>query len=170
MLASDPREALHRSAMSAIRPMTESEFVAWRDETIPAYAEDKVASGQWSRADAADLSRKEFEELLPRGIETPDNHLFTIVDDDGQAVGTLWFAIQARSGAKIAYVYDVVVAPEHRRRGHAQRAFKALEDEARTRQLSGIALHVFGHNPGAQALYAKLGFHPTNISMFKRVQ
>jgi RimJ/RimL family protein N-acetyltransferase len=33
--------------------------------------------------------------------------------------------------------------------------------------LSGIALHVFGHNHGAQALYAKLGFVATNINLFK---
>lgn len=31
------------------------------------------------------------------------------------------------------------------------------------------ALHVFGHNVGAQALYAKLGFRPTNINLFKTV-
>ena len=35
--------------------------------------------------------------------------------------------------------------------------------------LQGIALHVFGHNTGAQALYGKLGYVPTNINMFKAV-
>ena len=55
------------------------------------------------------------------------------------------------------------------REGHALRAFVALEDEVRRLGLSGIALHVFGHNTGAQALYAKLGFHPTNISLYKPV-
>jgi len=44
-----------------------------------------------------------------------------------------------------------------------------LEDEVRRLDLSGIALHVFGRNKGAQALYAKLGFQPTNISLFKPV-
>jgi predicted GNAT family acetyltransferase len=29
------------------------------------------------------------------------------------------------------------------------------------------ALHVFGHNTTAQALYAKLGYSPTNINLFK---
>ena len=53
---------------------------------------------------------------------------------------------------------------------HAARAFLALEEEVRRRGLSGIALHVFGHNDGARALYDKLGFRPTNISMFKPIE
>ncbi len=39
--------------------------------------------------------------------------------------------------------------------------------QAQKRGLSGIALHVFGQNTGAQALYQKLGYLPTNINMFK---
>jgi len=38
---------------------------------------------------------------------------------------------------------------------------------ARTLGLSGIALHVFGHNSGAQALYASLGYQITNLNLFK---
>jgi len=64
-------------------------------------------------------------------------------------------------------VYDVYVRPEHQRKGHAGRAFAALEVEAHRLGLTGIALHVFGHNAGAQALYQKLGYVPTNINMFK---
>jgi ribosomal protein S18 acetylase RimI-like enzyme len=61
------------------------------------------------------------------------------------------------------------VLPERQREGHAFRAFLDLEAEVQRLGLSGIALHVFGHNTGAQALYAKLGFQPTNISLFKPV-
>jgi len=82
----------------------------------------------------------------------------------------LWFAVQTKFNARIAYVFDVSVRPERQREGHAYRAFLALEDEVRRRGLSGIALHVFGHNPGAQALYAKLGYRPTNINMYKPLE
>jgi len=155
--------------MSVLRPMTGPEYAAWRAEAIPDYAADKVASGQWSAQASLELSAKEYEALLPQGLETPDNHLFTIVDAQGRAVGVLWFAVQLRFDARIAYVFDVGVRPEHQRKGHASRAFIALEDEVRRLGLSGIALHVFGHNAGAQALYARLGFQPTNIHMFKPV-
>jgi RimJ/RimL family protein N-acetyltransferase len=153
--------------MTTLRPMTEDEFAAWMAATVPAYAEDKVASGQWSEAESLARSRKEFDELLPQGLATPENRLFTIVDALGAPVGTLWIAEQSRAGARVAYVYDVGIHPERQREGHAYRAFVALEDEAHRLGLAGIALHVFGHNTGARALYARLGFEPTNLHLFK---
>lgn len=155
--------------MPVLRAMTDDEYAAWLEETIPAYAADKVASGQWTQEQSLAQSKKEYEELLPQGRQTPDNHLFTIVDPESKAVGMIWFAVKIKFNARIAYVFDVGVKPERQRQGHACAAFLALEDEVRKLGLSGIALHVFGHNTGAQALYAKLGFAPTNISLFKNV-
>ena len=155
--------------MTALRPMTDAEFAAWRAMTIPGYAAEKVASGEWAEQESLALSERDFEKLLPQGLATPDHHLCSVTDGDGVPVGVLWFAVKSRGDARIAYVYDVAIKPEHRRRGHAQAAFEALEQEARRLELSGIALHVFGHNKGAHALYEKLGFEPTNIQMFKRV-
>jgi ribosomal protein S18 acetylase RimI-like enzyme len=153
--------------MPPLRPMTESEFAAWRDAIIPEYAAEKVKSGEWPENDALDRSRASLDELLPRGIDTPGNHLFAIVDADGESVGMLWFAVRERSGSRIAYVYNIAIDPRSRRQGHAERAFDALAREARCLGLAGIALHVFGHNRGARSFYEKLGFEATDISMFK---
>ena len=154
--------------MNVLGPM--SEYLAYVEEAVPAYAADKVASGHWRESEALDRSRREHEQLLPQGLATPDNHLYTVRDPATQGVvGHLWIAAQERGGKRIAYVYDVGILPEHQRRGHASRAFMALEDEARSLGLSGVALHVFGHNAGAQALYASLGYQPTNINMFKAI-
>jgi ribosomal protein S18 acetylase RimI-like enzyme len=150
--------------------MTESDYKAFAAEALPAYAADKVASGEWTQEDSAELSRKSFAELLPQGFATPDMYFFTIRNDDDNAVGVLWIAAKQRGAKRIAYVYNVSVAAGHRRRGHASRAFRMLEDEARKLGLEGIALHVFGHNPVAQALYAKLGYEATNINMYKPVR
>ena len=149
--------------------MTQPEYRAWLAATIPAYATDKVASGQWAEDAALELSRKEYGELLPQGPETPENHLFTILDQIAVPVGVLWFAVKTKFNARIAFVFDVTVLEGRRRQGHAKRALLALEDEVRTLGLTGIALHVFGHNTGAQALYAKLGYQPTNVSLFKPI-
>jgi ribosomal protein S18 acetylase RimI-like enzyme len=151
-------------------PMTGAAFVAFVEETVPAYAADKVASGQWREDEAIALSRKELEGLLPQGLATPGHHLYTLREvATGTAVGRLWIAEQARAGSKVAYVYDVAIFPAHQRKGHATRAFEALESEVRALGLEGIALHVFGHNRGAQALYEKLGYRATNIHMFKGI-
>jgi ribosomal protein S18 acetylase RimI-like enzyme len=155
--------------MPILRPMTSYEYAEWLKHTIPVYAADKVASGQWSEEESLQLSKKGYEELLPHGLTTPDNFLYMIEDSDSTSVGVLWFAVKTMFNARIAYVYDVEVQAHHRRKGHAYRAFCALEQEARRLGLSGIALHVFGHNVDAQALYAKLGFRPTNINLFKPV-
>jgi ribosomal protein S18 acetylase RimI-like enzyme len=150
--------------------MTKSEYDEWVEESISGYAADKVASGQWSQEESLELSRKENHELLPLGLETPENHFFAVVDSQSVAVGMLWFAVKTKFSARIAYVFDVNIRPERQREGHAMRAFLALEEEARRLGLSGIALHVFGHNAGARALYDKLGFRPTNISLFKPIE
>ncbi|MBK8741723.1 MAG: GNAT family N-acetyltransferase [Betaproteobacteria bacterium] len=150
--------------------MAESEYAAWVAAAIPDYAADKVTSGQWSAEASLELSWKEHDALLPQGMATPDNHFFTILDARSAPVGMLWFAVQTRFNARIAYVYDVGVRPERQREGHALRAFAALEDEVRKLGLAGIALHVFGHNTGARALYARLGYQPTNISLYKQLE
>lgn len=154
-------------AIAVLVPMTDAEYVSFRESAIPAYAADKVSSGQWSAEQSLELSRKEYEELLPDGLRTANQYLYSVRDDQGQAVGTLWIAVKEQSGKRIAYIYDIEIRPEHRLRGHAMRALAAAEDEARGLGLRGIGLHVFGHNIGARALYEKLGYQPTNINMFK---
>ena len=158
------------SALIRFEPMTEVEFAAYVESAIPGYARDKVASGQWTEGESLSLSRAGYAELLPQGIGTPDNFLYTLRDaaTDGQ-VGVLWYACQEQAGTRLAYVYDVLIHPEHQRQGHATRAFILLEQEVRQRGLAGIALHVFGHNAGARDLYEQLGFKATNINMFKAV-
>lgn len=155
--------------MSVLRPITEDEYTSWLETVVPEYASDKVASGQWPEESAVELSRKEYAELLPQGPATANNHMFTVLDAAGTTVGTLWFVAKERGSRKIAYVYDIYVKPECRRRGHAFRAFQALEQEVASLGLSGVALHVFGHNHAARALYAKLGYVTTNLNMFKPV-
>lgn len=155
--------------MNALRPMTEAEYATWLEEAIPSYGQDKVASGQWTAAEALELSRQEHEHLLPQGLATPEHHFHTVVDAAGDAVGILWFAEKTKFGERIAYVFNIEIRPQRRRQGHALRAFQALEDEVRRLGLKGVALHVFGHNHAAQALYARLGYAPTNINLFKAV-
>jgi len=153
--------------MTALRRMTQPKFERWLAQAVAAFAEDKIASGQWARDEAMARSAQEHAELLPDGPSTADNHLYTLVDEAGTAVGMLWFAVTSRFDAPVAYVYNIEVEPGQRRRGHARRGLLALEQEARRLGLNGVALHVFGHNTGAQALYAGLGYGPTNISLFK---
>lgn len=156
--------------MTHLSPMTESAFADYLAFAIPDFARDKVQSGQWAEHESLQLSRAGYAEMLPLGLATPDNYFYTVHDGTTQMdIGMVWFAAQVRAGQRIAYVYDVYIRPEHQRKGHASRAFAAMEAQALAIGLTGIGLHVFGHNAGAQALYHKLGYVPTNINMFKRL-
>ena len=153
--------------MTRLRPMTADEFSQWRAQTIPPYAADKVRTGRWSESESLVEAEKEFLSLLPSGLNSPGHVFFTIQAESGAAVGAIWIAKSERAFGPIGYVYDLVVWPEYRRQGYAVQAMRALEEEVRCLGYRGLALHVFGHNSSAQALYTKLGYQPTNISMFK---
>lgn len=154
--------------MSTLVPMNSVQFSAYLEEAIPAYAQGKVTSGQWSEVESLALSQQAYAELLPQGVDTPDNYLYAIQDTATQvSVGMVWIAALTYGGKRIAFIYDVLVKPAYQRQGYATHALTALEDEVRALGLAGIALHVFGHNTSAQALYAKLGYAPTNINMYK---
>ena len=153
------------TTLTTMRPET---YVTWRDAEIVAYADDKVAAGSWLREGALERSRAEFERLLPQGLATVGHHLFEIVDETaGLTVGCLWVAASKDPGDLSAFVYDIEVQPEFRRQGHARAAFVLLEPIVRRLGLKRIGLHVFGHNPAAQALYQSLGYGVTGINMVK---
>ncbi len=151
-----------------LKPMSEETFAWYKEHSSPNYARDKVASGEWEEDDALKQARKMFDELLPQGLETPNNYLYEIVDEwDDVTVGMLWFKLEDRGGDRIAYVVDIFIKPEHQRKGHASRAFRSLESKVTDLGVSGVGLNVFGNNVQAHRLYERLGYEPLNIFMWK---
>ncbi|MBK7684693.1 MAG: GNAT family N-acetyltransferase [Rhodocyclaceae bacterium] len=155
-------------------PIEASRFAQYRDALVRSYAEENVAAGRWPEEDAMERSAIDFATSWPQGLATPDNFLYEIHATANQAgasscVGHLWFAVVTKNGVRGGYVYDLEVLPEFRRQGHAERAFAALEPIAEKLGLASIGLHVFAHNPGAQALYAKLGYKVTGLNMVKHL-
>ena len=148
-------------------PMTAQEFDEWLPATIKGYAAEHVRTGRWSEAEAIERSREEHARLLPQGLATPDHRLWSVVAG-GEAVGVLWIQVMQKP-VPSAFVYNIEIYPQFRRRGYAEQAMLKLEEEARRLGLEGIRLHVFGHNTAARPLYEKLGYVPTNINMLKRL-
>jgi ribosomal protein S18 acetylase RimI-like enzyme len=149
-------------------PMNEAQFQRYLQASIPEFAQDKIRSGQWAQSQALALARQSMQDGLPQGLATPDNYLYVMEDGPEKVtVGMIWIAAVQRGDRRVAYIYDVMVDEHHRRQGHATRAFAAIEEKALELGLTGVALHVFGHNPQAYALYVKLGYITTNTNMFK---
>ncbi|HEU5098879.1 MAG TPA: GNAT family N-acetyltransferase [Roseiflexaceae bacterium] len=155
--------------MIHLEPMTEAEFQAYLTPAIQEYAQEHVKSGNWQAEGAVEKSAAEYQELLPMGLATPDQHLFSLKDEHGSTVGMLWFAVTKRSDKRRAFIYDVHVYDQFQRRGYATQAFQALEALAHNMGLAEIALHVFGHNTAARALYEKLGFVTQSVFMAKAI-
>jgi ribosomal protein S18 acetylase RimI-like enzyme len=156
--------------MVRLEPLTEAEFQAFLEPAIAEYAAEHIRGGRWSEAEAPEESRKEFMQLLPDGVHTAKQHLFSIRDEAGAQVGMIWFAERERGADRSAFVYDVRIDEAFQRRGYATQAFQALERLVRDMGITAISLHVFGHNTAARALYEKLGFETTNVLMTKHIE
>jgi ribosomal protein S18 acetylase RimI-like enzyme len=148
--------------------MPHSTFSLYAENAISAYAAENIESGRWPKDGALERSRADFNELLPQGLATPNQHLF-IMQSGNETVGYLHLAVVEKQGFSQAFVYDVEVLATHQRQGHAKRAFAALEPIVRALGLSQIGLHVFAQNEAARALYRSLGYQVTSINMLKKL-
>lgn len=154
--------------MIHLQPMTEGYFADYYRTGLTAYARQGVACGQWTDSEALALSTREYEVLLPDGLASADSYLFEIREHPtGETLGALWVRAQLRGSEAIAFVYDIVIHEAHRQRGLATQALRAVEGFAVSKSLTAVALHVFGTNHQAIALYSKLGYEVTNLCLYK---
>jgi RimJ/RimL family protein N-acetyltransferase len=154
--------------MIRLQPMNETEYQEYLAVSIADYAQEHVKAGRWNAEEALQKAAQEYQALLPDGVSSKNQYLFTIVDEQtGTKVGMLWFAATERANERVAFVYDVNVYEPFRRRGYGEQAFLTMETKARELGLEKIGLHVFGHNFAARAMYEKLGYVITNVQMFK---
>lgn len=155
--------------MIRLEPMDEAAYERWLATSIPEFAQEKVEAGTWLESEALERSAQSYRELLPDGLETPGHVIRSIVNDDDERVGHVWWAPTDRPSGRVAFIYDIAVYPEHRRRGYAQAALDEVEAWAREHGCTGVQLHVHGANAGARQLYLRAGFVETDVTMLKRV-
>ena len=149
-----------------LRPMTQEEYVAWREQSVRDYAAE-IAVARDLDADAASAqSAGEFAQLLPDGLASTDMHLWTAVVDD-EAVGMGWIELRQRASGVSAWIYDISVHVEHRGRGLGRELLDALHDAARRLGATSMTLNVFGDNATAIRLYESSGYTVTAQQMRK---
>lgn len=153
---------LAATAAVTLRPMTEAELAAFRRSFAADWAVDLARLDDLAHADALAMTTARVDADLPHGLAPPGQHLYTI-DAAGTAVGSLWFS----AGQGAAFLEEVVIAPEHRGQGYGRAALLQLEARVAALGLTNVALHVYAHNPGAIALYERLGYVVTGLKMRK---
>ena len=147
--------------------MTDAAYTAWRERSVRAYAAEHAKSGNWTAEEAPAKAEAQFAQILPDGMATLGQFLWTIRDSAGDDVGILWVGTERRPGH--AFIYDIEMAQERRGQGFGTAAMLALETWARSNGIRTIGLHVFGHNTGAWQLYKRLGYVETSVQMEKRL-
>jgi ribosomal protein S18 acetylase RimI-like enzyme len=154
--------------MAAFVSMRPAYYPVFFELASRAYASENVLAGRWSAEEALELSRAETERLLPQGLATPDHQLLEILEAaQDPTVGFVWFTRLKRGSAYAAFVCQIYVVPEARRRGYAKAALAAVERMAQAQGMASVALHVFAHNAGAQALYRSAGYAVASLNMHK---
>ena len=148
----------------------EGQFREYRKNLVRHYAADKVRAGAWSQAEAEGRAARDVDGLLPEGPATQGHLLYSVREDSSDAeVGIVWFALRDSGVGRSVWIYDIIIHEDFRRKGYASRTLDLVEERARDLGAKSVELHVFGHNRGAQALYEKLGYNITSITMAKPV-
>lgn len=151
-------------------PMTREQFAAYREGAERGYAEAILSSGSGTPEEADAKAAEDFGRLLPDGLDSEGQRLWTAVDDSlGEQVGMLWLGFRETSEGLSAFGFDLEVRHDLRRRGYATSIMQAAEQVCRELGVVRVGLQVFGDNPGAQALYERMGFEVTSTQMAKRL-
>ena len=149
--------------------LQDGQYREYRKNLVRHYAADKVRAGAWSQAEAEGRAARDVDGLLPEGPATQGHLLYSVRDDSmGAEVGTVWFALRDSGVGRSVWIYDII-HENFRRKGYASRTLDLVEERARDLGAKSVELHVFGHNRGGQALYEKLGYNITSITMAKPI-
>lgn len=149
--------------MITLEPMQQEDFDRVIENEIREYAADHVRNGNWPEEGSLEKSRKEFEFLLPAGIQTPNQYIWSLVDDD-RKIGFLWVQVKESR----AFIYDFLIHEEFRGKGYGKQALAAMDERLQSMNVDSVGLHVFGDNVRAQELYKKMGFEVAGLHMLKK--
>ena len=159
-----------RTRKVRLSPMSETLFQAYLATAVQEYAQGHLKSGDCEPEDALMLAQKDYQELLPNGLQTKNHFLFSIYDDASDAaesIGMVWFAVKDQRAVKSTFIYDFSIREDLRGHGYGRATLGKVEELIRQMGIGKVFLHVFGYNHAARALYEKMGYQITGIGMTK---
>ncbi|PJN28262.1 GNAT family N-acetyltransferase [Kitasatospora sp. CB02891] len=121
---------------------------------------------------ARERAREGTARFLPDGPGTAGHHLVVAEDAAGRVVGDAWIGPDLRTAAgdeRAAWLYDLHVEPEFRRRGFGSAILRAAEALTAREGWTALGLNVFGGNEAAIALYRANGYQVAAMALRKTV-
>jgi GNAT superfamily N-acetyltransferase len=141
----------------SVRPFHSEEWRTYRDLRLRALADSPDAFGTTLAAEAV-RTDDDWAHRLRHGID-PARSLPVIAEFGDTPIGLAWGRIDD-SNADVANVYQMWVAPTHRRLGAGGLLLAAILDWARTRTVRRVVLSVTLGDTSAYRLYVRAGFAP----------
>lgn len=135
--------------------MTDDEFYNFLEGSILSYSKDLVRAGMDNAETALINSKKQFDELLPQGHFTQNHFLYIIESTEGEELGHIWYE---KLKENVAYICNFFIFEKFRKKGYGKQALLLVEEDAKSKDLNKIFLHVFKFNDNAISLYISLGY------------
>ncbi len=151
--------------MVTLRPMTDEEYATYSATMLEDYAATRARNTGTTLEEERVASAQQIAELLPNGLHTPNHYFWRVINDAGEPVGVLWVHSQRAPG--MAFIYDIAMDADQRGKGYGAATLEAMEAALKPMGVTSVGLNVFGDNPGAQHLYAKMGYQVVATSMRK---
>jgi ribosomal protein S18 acetylase RimI-like enzyme len=114
----------------------------------------------------------DYASFLRSQLEEADV-LILVADEGGRVLGYSYAAVEGYDWMALrgpaAVVHDLVVDPEHRRRGLGRRLLEATLQDLASRRAPRAVLSTAVQNEPAQRLFASVGFRPTMLEMTREL-
>lgn len=150
--------------------MNETQFQSYLSAAVQGYAEEHIKAGDCRPEEALTLAQKDYQELLPEGLLSKSQFLFSVYDDaidKDESIGMIWFAVKDGRVGKSAFIYDFNIREGLRGKGYGKKVMERTEELIQEMGIDRVSLNVFGHNHAARKLYEKIGYQITGIGMTK---
>lgn len=158
--------------MIHLEPMSETQFQSYLSTAVQDYAEAHIKAGDCRPEEALTLAQKDYQELLPDGLLSKNQFLFSVRDDaldKSENIGMIWFAVKDRRAGRLAFIYDFSIREDLRGKGYGKKVMESIEELIQEMGIDTVSLNVFGYNHAARKLYEKMGYQITGMGMTKTI-
>ena len=154
-----------------IRPAREEDW-DWIAQQHAQTAWESLSPERQSEVSVDDVARSLADQVAKgREQHRTTNHVFVAFDSAGNRGGFVWVdqVLSGFTGKPQAYILDVMVLREYRRKGIGRMLMAEAEAWAKRNGLDYIGLNVSSRNEAAIALYREQGFKIETFRMWKRL-
>ena len=140
-----------------VRPFASHEWRLYKDLRLSALAESPDAFGSTLAAEQDRLDHEWSSRLASgasSGLDLP-----LVAELDGEPIGLAWGRVD-RDDPELAYLYQMWIAPDHRRLGAGQMLLEAVIAWAKAKHVCYLDLGVTYRESPAMHLYRRAGFEP----------